>query len=131
MGGRTRGEAAALDLTRAAERFRAWRRVRMAGTRIPESLWELAVRLVEKYGVSRTSSALGLDYYSLKKRTAAASDSRSASPAFVELPASSLVAGRECVIEMEDGAGAAMRLHLKGYEASEVAAVGRSFWKVS
>jgi len=124
-------EAAALDLTRAAERFRAWRRVRIAGTRIPESLWALAVRLVEKYGVSRTSSALGLDYYSLKKRAAAASDSRSTAPAFVELPASSLAVGRECVIEMEDGAGAAMRLHLKGYEASEVAAVGRSFWKAS
>jgi hypothetical protein len=130
MGGRSRGEAA--DLARAAERFRAWRRVRQPGARIPESLWALAVRLVEKYGVSRTSSALGLDYYSLKKRAAAAeSGSRSAAPAFVELPASSLVAGRECVIEMEDGAGATMRLHLKGYEASEVAAVGRRFWKVS
>jgi hypothetical protein len=35
------------------------------------------------------------------------------------------------VIELEDGAGASMRVHLKGYEASEVAAVGRRFWKES
>jgi hypothetical protein len=51
------------------------------------------------------------------------------SPAFVELPASSVLVPRECVIEVEDGAGATMRVHLKGYEASEIAAVGRSFWK--
>ena len=131
MGARTRGEAAS-DLARVAERFRAWRRVRQARTRIPESLWTLAVKLVEKHGVSRVSSVLGLDYYALKKRAAAAdSGSRSASPAFVELPATSLIAARECVIELEDGAGGAMRMHLKGYEASEVAAVGRSFWKES
>lgn len=129
MGARMRGEAAP-DLARAEERFRAWRRVRKIGARIPESLWTLAVQLVEKHGVGRTASALGLDYYALKKRAASAdSGSRSTSPAFVELPASSLIAARECVIEIEDGAGTTMRMHLKGYEASEVAVVGRSFRK--
>lgn len=131
MGARMHGEAAS-DLERAAERFRAWRGVRQAGARIPESLWALAVQLVQKHGVSQISSALGLDYYSLKKRAAAAdAGSRAASPAFVELPATSLIAARECVIELENGAGGAMRVHLKGYEASEVAAVGCSFWKGS
>jgi hypothetical protein len=124
------GEAAS-DLERAAERFRTWRRVRKARARIPESLWTLAVRLVEKHGVSRVSSVLGLDYYSLKKRAAAADSESRAVPAFMELPAVSLNAARECVIELEDGAGGVMRMHLKGYEASEVAAVGRSFWKES
>lgn len=131
MGARMHGEAAA-DLARAAERFRAWRRVRKLRARIPEPLWALAVQLLQKHSVSQVSSALGLDYYSLKKRAATAdSGSRAASPAFVELPATSLIAARECVIELEDGAGVAMRVHLKGYEASEVAAMGRSFWKSS
>jgi hypothetical protein len=88
--------------------------------------------LAEKHGVGRTASVLGLDYYALKKRAAAADSGASAvSPAFVELPASSLVAVRECILEIEDGAGARMRVQLKGYAASEVAAVGRSFWKDS
>jgi hypothetical protein len=104
--------------------------VRKRGARIPEPLWALAVQLVEKHGVCRTASALGLDYYALKKRAAAAdSHTRPMSPAFVELPASSVLVPRQCVIEVEDGAGATIRVHLKGYEASEIAAVGRSFWK--
>lgn len=131
MAGKTRGKTAP-DLAQGAERFRAWRRVRTAGSRIPEALWALAVQLANRHGVYPTASTLGLDYYSLKKRVAAGdSDSRSAAPAFVELSASSLVGSRECLIELEDGAGTTMRVHLKGYEASDVAAVGRSLWKVS
>ena len=34
----------------------------------PQPLWALAVRLAKTHGVSRTATALGLDYYSLKKR---------------------------------------------------------------
>lgn len=130
--GRRRHDSAAQDLARGAERFRAWRRVRKRGARIPEPLWALAVRLGAKHGVCRTASVLGLDYYALKKRAAAAEgELRPAAPAFVELPAASLVAVRECVFEIGDGAGATLRVQLKGYEASEVAAVGRSFWKDS
>ena len=47
-------------------------------------------------------------------------------PAFIELP-SAVAGGRECVIEFEDGTGVSMRVHLKGYDASDVVAVGRSF----
>ena len=57
------------------------------------SIVALAVQLVQKHSVSQVSSALGLDYYSLKKRAAAAdAGSRAGLPAFVELPASSLIA---------------------------------------
>jgi hypothetical protein len=42
------------------------------GLRIPQPLWDLAVRLVSQYGISRTATALGLDYYSLKKQAQAA-----------------------------------------------------------
>jgi hypothetical protein len=36
-------------------------------------LWALAVRLVSRHGISRTATALGLDYSSLKKRVLPAS----------------------------------------------------------
>ena len=55
-------------LMRAAERFAEWRQTRELGTRIPEGLWKLAVKLASTHGVCRTSSMLRLDYYSLKRR---------------------------------------------------------------
>jgi hypothetical protein len=67
MGGRKRHEMPPV-LARAQVRFRDWRRNRIIGARIPESLWTLAVKLASAEGVCRTASALGLDYYSLQKR---------------------------------------------------------------
>ena len=88
----------------------------------------LAVRLAKLHGVSRTATALGLDYYSLKRRAeAVAAPAQSSSPAFVELPAPVLV-GKQCRFELDNGAGATMRVQLVGYDAADVEALSRSFW---
>jgi hypothetical protein len=89
----------------------------------------LAVQLAQRHGLSRTSSVLGLGYYSLKKHLTAAVSDRPAVPAFVELPAAPLAAPAACVIELEDGAGARMRVALQGYDVSSLAALGRAFWE--
>jgi hypothetical protein len=127
MGATERGQLPT-DLLRARSRFQAWRRRRPAGGRIPQRLWTLAVRLVNRHGVSRTAAVLGLDYYGLKERAeAAAEPPRSSSPAFVELP-SPVVVGKQCLFELDDGAGATMRVQLVGYDAAEVGALARGFW---
>ena len=116
-------------LARGRDRFEAWRRTRKAGTRIPDKLWSLAVKLADGHGLNRTASVLGLDYYSLKKRVEARnSDSTSVPPAFIELSPPSLGASGECVVEFEDGAGASIRVHLRGCDAPDLVALGRSFW---
>lgn len=128
MGGTQRGEMPA-DLARAQARFEAWRRRRSPGTRIPELLWDLAVELTGSHGVSRTATALKLDYYSLKRRAASAkAPPQCSAPTFVELPAAvpAVACGRECVIELDDGTGLTLRMQLKGYEAGDIAAVGLS-----
>jgi hypothetical protein len=126
MGGRARGELPK-DLAQGRSQFQAWRARRTAG-RIPQALWALAVRLVGRYGVSRTATALGLDYYSLKKRALETADPAPASsPAFIELP-SPVVVGKQAVLELDHGAGAILRVHLVGYDAAEVAALARTFW---
>ncbi len=80
------------DLERARSRFQAWRGWRQAGGRIPRRLWALAVRLVNRHGVSRTAAVLGLDYYTLKDRAeGTAGHPSSSSPAFVELPSAVVV----------------------------------------
>ena len=51
----------------------------------------------------------------------------SGGPAFVEWP-SPIVVGKECRLELDNGAGATMRVHLVGYDAADVEALSRSFW---
>lgn len=55
-------------LERVRQRFERWRRRRQVGARIPEALWASAVKAAGRYGVHRTARALGVDYYSLKRR---------------------------------------------------------------
>lgn len=119
-------------LARAVVRFAKWRGARAAGTRIPQSLWALAVELASTYGVCQTAGALRLDYYHLKKRVAAQS-SRSGPalpppPLFVELPASTMSPPGECVIEWENSTGSRMRVHLKGGQTPDLVALSGSFW---
>ena len=116
------------DLALGRSRFQAWRGERKLGERIPQPLWDLAVRLAKLHGVSRTATALGLDYYGLQGRTGTvAAPAQPSNPAFVELPTPILV-GKECRLEFDNGAGATLRVQLVGYDAADVEALSRSFW---
>jgi hypothetical protein len=128
MAGRRRRELPP-DLTRGAGRFVEWRRSRILGERIPESLWNHAVELASRYGVSRTASALSVDFRELQKRVdrqpTRDKETHPGATAFVELPA--LAAG-ECIIELEKASGSRMRVQLKGSQWPDLVALSRSFW---
>ena len=116
--------------------FEGWRRTRKVGARIPEALWGSAVKLAGRYGIHRTAKALRVDYYALKKRVegapAAIASKTSAEVArapFLELPAAPCVGSGECTLELEDGGGAKLRIHLKGFEAPDLASLSRRFWQ--
>ena len=49
-------------------RFEQWRGTRKAHARIPDSLWASAAVMADRYGISRTAQALGVNYEALKKR---------------------------------------------------------------
>jgi hypothetical protein len=88
----------------------------------------LAVRLVSAHGLSRTATALGLDYYSLKKQVeATANQPQSSSLAFVQLPAP-LLAAKQALVELNNGAGATLRVQLVGYDAADLEALVHRFW---
>lgn len=116
------------DLVRARSRFQAWRTQRKLGGRIPQPLWAIAIRLAKTHGVSRTSAALGLDYYSLKKRVEPApAPPQSSGPAFLELTQPVLVA-KQCRLELDNGSGVTMRVQLVGYDAADLEVLSRRFW---
>jgi hypothetical protein len=89
-------------------------------------LWSVAVDLARGHGLNRTAQALGLDYYSLKKRLGAVQDAAEA-PAFIELLGSGPGIGRECTIEVEGDRGARMRIRVTGTELPDLAAITGAF----
>jgi hypothetical protein len=121
------------ELASAAGRWAQWRRTRKLGTRIPESLWKLALELATRHGVSKTAIALRVDYYALKKRLDAPTPPRrvgsTSAPAFVELTPPSFTTAGRCLIEFEKASGAKMRIELPGSQVLDLAALGRSFWE--
>ena len=129
---KTRELPARLEGTR--RRFERWRRTRKTGARIPDSLWGSAVKVAAMYGISRTATVLGVDYYSLKKRVdeAAASscDGSDGGGPFVELAVAASSGHSECILELEDADGAKRRVHFKGVEAPDLAALSRSLWGI-
>ena len=106
------------------ERIEKWRKTRKKRGRMPEPLWKAAAVLAQKHGVNPVASALGLDYYSLKKRLPAVSRSGQHTAEFVEiLPGGMPTARPECMIEVEDASGAKMRIHLQGGNLPDVGAL--------
>ena len=108
---------------------------------IPDSLWAAAVTAAGRYGICQTSRVLRLHYYTLKdrveQRSAATNDPAEGTAAapFLE-PAPSVAHGFstapvghcECTVELEASDGAKMRIHLKGAQTPDLAALSRSFW---
>ena len=128
----TRGFSAQLEGVR--RRFEQWRETRGGRARIPDSLWASAARLAGRYGISRTAIALRINSSRLKRhlerRTAAVSDEAetTAAAGFVELTPFASGGSCECLLELEDGGGAKMRVQLKGIAVPDLAAISQSFW---
>ncbi len=78
-----------LEDTRAA--FDSWRSTRQGRRRIPEHLWLAAVRLLDRYPLTRTARELRLNSTELRKRQLAPQpligEITSTTPQFVEVPA--------------------------------------------
>ena len=126
--------APAADLSRAIVQFEHWRQGRIAGSRIPDRLWKLAVTVAGRHGVARTAAALKLDYYSLKSRLVEprppvgdAGDSIPP-PAFVELAPGPLPSLGPCVVELSDGTGSTLRVQLPAGQVPDLVALGRTLW---
>ncbi len=117
-------------LARGRERFDKFRKRHKGYHRLPDSLWSAAVKLAQTYGVNRTARALRLDYSGLKKRmesTISQSSSQGAIDShFIQLLPSELTAVAECAIEYRHPNGITLRIHLKGPQLPDLAALSQS-----
>jgi hypothetical protein len=114
--------------SRVQRKLEHWRQRHRPRVPISEGLWREAAELARTHGINRTARALRLDYYSLKKRAAAAGRSGEHIPEFVEILPDGISTPRpECLIEVEEPGGAKLRIHLQGGDSPDVAALTRAF----
>jgi hypothetical protein len=102
------------ELEQVRGQLERWRGQKRNGQRIPEPLWSAAVRAVRHHGVNRVSRALGLDYYHLKRRAGLCKQNAEVTEGteglFVELEGPRAERGVSCVVELEKGNGAKLRV---------------------
>jgi hypothetical protein len=112
-------------------RLERWRKTRTHRSPIPEAIWASASELASEYGLAKTARELRLDYYSLKERVQASTitGEAQAQTSFVELLPQVSAAPCECTIELEDGSGAKMRVHLKGTTLPDIVGLNDGFWR--
>jgi hypothetical protein len=102
---------AIVQLQRQLDQFRSTQPRR---TKLPESLWQVAVELARQYGIYPVAHPLRLDYMGLKKRLGGVPSRRKANkPAFVELIPPHTTPLEECVIEFDAPSGSKMRIQWK------------------
>jgi hypothetical protein len=114
------------ELDEAERAFGEWRRNKRT-KEIPEQLWARAVRVASVHGLTRTATRLRLNATRLKERC----EGEVSGGGFVELAASELKLGDESVVEIEDAAGARLRLVLRGASLAAVTAAAKELWSAT
>jgi hypothetical protein len=120
-------------LSTTRRQFEQWRQQHPHHKRLPPKLWEKALALARQHGINKIATVLGLNYDSLKLRlqvkTAKASPPSPTPGAFLELRPGPLAAPpRTCTIELDDGRGATLRIHLQGATMADLASFA-AFWR--
>ena len=117
------------ELEAVREQFESWRKIRKRGGRIPQTLWDAAVRLTESHSVNEVSKVCRLEYNHLKRRVEESiSTVKSTGCGFIELDLNPKMADSECIIEMQRPDGALMRVSIKGGVDSHLLDLAKAFW---
>ncbi len=118
------------QVEKARRKFVSWRGNRKARSRIPEELWTSAVVAARDVGINQACKALRLDYYALKRRVVASSESPSveASSRFVEFDSGVAPLLTEWAVEMDNGRGGRMRVAARSESGPDVVALSRAFF---
>jgi hypothetical protein len=119
-------------LERVRSRFERWRKTKQRRTPIPDALWNAALKLTEEYSVHRVARVLHLNGTELMRRAVARGlrgpSSKAPRPTFVEVGLSQSTTPAACIVEMEDGQGAKLRVSLRGQGELDLVGLSEAFW---
>jgi hypothetical protein len=122
--------AASAEVQTLAQRLKTWRATRRPGQRIPEDLWQAATDLARIHGLNRTTTALKLSYYDLRRRLqagAAGDNRRGRPPVFVEVPSLPPDGGARGTVELVAASGARLILRVPDVGPAELLSVVELF----
>lgn len=121
-----------LTLNQLSEQIERWRQTRKRRRPMPEQLWQSAASLSKQLSIQQVSKALRLNYTALKKRVYPQDQpvkKHTPAAAFIELGFEHQAAPiAECIVEMQDGCGAKMRMHFRGKTDLDLVELGKAFW---
>jgi len=131
----------AVSLEAVEKRFQRWRDGHEGRERIPEELWSAAAAAARVHGVHSTARRLHLEYLKLKGFTDSPSSRRRrassavktvgrTAPQFVELTSAAIVQPR-CTVELQNTAGATLRIELQGADLSALSGITHAFMGVA
>lgn len=124
---------AADTLNQVATRIEAWRNGPKKSNRIPEDIWQAAVKLSKQYSINQVAKTLRLGYSDLKKRVKSHPEKnmpavKVQSTQFIEMGLEKPSSMQQCTIIMEDNNGARMQIHLNGKTDLDLYELTRAFW---
>lgn len=115
------------DVVIVQNKIENWRQTRPKIGPMPEQLWQASVQLARRYGTSRISRVLNVQYRALKNRMEQEPEGISSpGPAFVEVTLSQPDLSNECVVEMERPDGG--RMIVRWPDHRDLVALSATFW---
>jgi len=110
------------------KQFENWRKNKTGREPIPDHLWIAAANLTKQYPLTQIAKTLRLNHTDLKHHIPATEKYPPVNaPTFIELGHGSSAAFSEGLVEMEDGTGRKMKIHLKG-PGFDVQKLCTDFW---
>lgn len=121
-----------LTLKQVQTQFENWRKTRKSRGFIPEALWDAAISLAGPYSLHQISKGLRLNHTALKARVEISRNvtpEEAAPTAFIELPPfNQPPLSDEFSLDLENAAGAKMRIHIKGLAGIDLLSLTKAFW---
>ena len=113
-------------------KFKIWRASRTSKRQhIPDELWKAAKDLTQTHSINQVAKALRLNYTDLKKRISPKVDPPSVNnfqQSFIQFDIEPPLTRKECIIEMEDGSGAKMKMAFRGQMNLDLIELSKTFW---
>lgn len=119
------------DLAHACRQFQQWRDQHQTRQRLPLKLWEMAVKLANKYGITKTAKTLRLGHSDLKKRCLKINVQESVNTvSFLDVtPRSEAILPKiECTIECQRQFNETIRIQLKGSDWPNLIEICDRLW---
>lgn len=106
-----------------------WRTTRThRGAPMPAALWAAAIALARQHGLAATARALGVDYGTLKHRTAASGAGPVPATTFVDLGMARSAGLGACVIAVAGARGRRLRVEVSDLCVPDLVALVQAAW---